>query len=490
MEIHIKGKDLLFLLTCLGLGILAEFSFFHGKIGLSYPVFITGFYLVLFLRFRLSFNHRRIGLLLMVAIWILAGGYLFYDNDFFHALNLLIIPILVFFHIVLITSTKRFRWSKPEFITLLTKKFQEGLQYNAAFCKWILKKSFKNMNEQTAHMLKRIFIGLMIGVPLLLLVIGLLMSADAIFQDAVLHIPEFILQLNFIEEALRIVAIILLTLLFFGIFQVLQVNEKPIEDSIIDRVKKRIRWDSVTAVTILVLLNTVYVLFVAIQFTYFFSEGLQDGLTYAEYARRGFFELIFVTLINWAILISFLKLVKEERKGMKLTLKVMYSFLIVMSGVMLISAFQRLSMYEAAYGFTVDRILAHAFMIYLIIIFAYTLIRVWMERLTLLHFYLIAGLTFYTGLNAMNIEQIIVDNNLDRYEDTGKIDIDYLNSLSYTGLNGLIELYEMEREYPELENILNDQLQQMEKQSKDSWQAFNFTRQEVTEKIRELDIGH
>jgi hypothetical protein len=65
-----------------------------------------------------------------------------------------------------------------------------------------------------------------------------------------------------------------------------------------------------------------------------------------------------------------------------------------------------------------------------------------------------------------------------------------LNSLSYTGLNGLIALYEMEPEYPELENILYDQLQQMERQSKVSWQAFNFTRQEVTEKMQELDIGY
>lgn len=490
MEIHIKQKDVLFLLACLGLGILAEISFFHGKIGLSYPVFITGFYLVLFLRFRLSFNHRRIGLLLMVAIWILAGGYLFYDNDFFHVLNLLIIPMLVFFHIVLITSLNRFRWSKPEFITVLATKFQEGIEYNAAFCKWVLKKIFTNMNQQTANTIKRILIGLMIGIPLLLLIIGLLMSADDVFQTVVLYIPEFIFKLHFMEEMLRVVVIILFTFLFFGIFQVLQVKSRAPRNSMIERVKKDIRWDSVTTVTILVLLNTVYVLFAAIQFAYFFGDGLQDGFTYSEYARKGFFELIFVTLINWAILISFLKLVKDERKGMKITLKVMYSLLIVVSGVMLFSAFQRLSMYEAAYGFTVDRILAHAFMILLIVIFIYTLIRVWMERLTLLHFYLIAGLIFYASLNVMNIEQIIVDNNLNRYENTGKIDIHYLNSLSYTGLNGLIALYEMEPEYPELENMLNKRKQQMESQPNGSWQAFNFTRQKVTEKMRELNIGY
>ncbi|MFC4024660.1 DUF4153 domain-containing protein [Oceanobacillus longus] len=489
MEIQVNQKDILFLLVCLGLGILTEISFFHGKIGLSYPVFITGFYFVLFLRFRLTFNHRRIGLLLMGAIWVLAGGYLFYDNEFFHQLNLLIIPILVFFHIVLITSPNEFRWSKPEFMTLLTMKFQEGMQYSSAFCKGIFKGIFKNMNEQETQTIKRILIGLVIGIPLLLMITGLLMSADAVFQDIVLRVPEFVLQFNFLEGTLRVAAVILFTLLFFSIFQVLQVT-KPAVNSIIDREKKKIRWDSVIAVTILSMLNAVYVLFAAIQFTYFFSDGLQGGFTYAEYARRGFFELVFVTLINWTILISFLKLVKDNRKGMKLTLKVMNSLLIVVSGVMLVSAYQRLNMYEAAYGFTLDRVLAHAFMIFLIVIFAYTLIRVWIERLTLLHFYIIVGLTFYTVLNAMNIEEIIVDNNLDRFEETGKIDVYYLNSLSYTGLNGLIALYEVEPEYPELENILINRKQQMERQPEGSWQSFNFTRQKVMEKLKELELGN
>src|SRR5690625_1780766 len=101
MKINITRKDWLFLIACIGLGILAELSFLHGRVGLSYLVFISGFYLVVFLRFRLSFNHRRIGLLFMVVIWILSGSYLFYDNQLFHNLNLLLFLILFFFFIVL-----------------------------------------------------------------------------------------------------------------------------------------------------------------------------------------------------------------------------------------------------------------------------------------------------------------------------------------------------------------------------------------------------
>src|SRR5690625_7713339 len=105
MKVNITKNDWLFLLACIGLGVLAEVSFLHGRIGLSYLVFISVFYLVVFLRFRLSFNHRRIGLLFMAVIWILSGSYLFYDNYFFYNFNLLLIFCLIFFHIFFMTST-------------------------------------------------------------------------------------------------------------------------------------------------------------------------------------------------------------------------------------------------------------------------------------------------------------------------------------------------------------------------------------------------
>lgn len=487
MDFQIRKHDGLFLLVCFGLGLLAEISFLHGRIGLSYLVFVAGFYLVIFLRFKLSFNHRRIGLLFMVAIWVLSGSYLMYDNSLFHNLNILIIPILVFSHIVLITSPNTFTWNTPHFISLLKSKWQKGRRYSFSFCYAMSKKIFKNTNKQAAQTLKRVIAGIVIGIPLLLLIIGLLMSADAVFEEVILRLPQFILRFNFLEGVFRFAFVVIVGLIFFGIIQVLQAKPKQM-DGLANEEKKKTHWDSVIAVTILVMLNAVYLLFAVIQFRYFFSSGLIVGFSYAEYARRGFFELILIMIINWTILTSFLKFVKVAGTRSRYTLNILYSLLIIVSGIMLTSAFIRLSMYEAAYGFTLDRILAHAFMIFLMIVFAYTLIRVWMERISLLHFYLIMGLIFYTMLNAINIEQIIVDKNMERYEQTGKIDIYYLNSLSYTGWNGLIELYKQEEDYPDLKEILLERQQWVENQTENGWQSFNFAKQRVTKRLKELDI--
>ena len=58
--------------------------------------------------------------------------------------------------------------------------------------------------------------------------------------------------------------------------------------------------------------------------------------------------------------------------------------LVLSSAVILSSAFLRLSMYEEAYGFTFIRVMAHSFMIFLVVIFMYTLLKIWIEKLSLI----------------------------------------------------------------------------------------------------------
>ncbi|MRH44180.1 DUF4173 domain-containing protein [Aquibacillus halophilus] len=489
MEIQVKSQDFWFLLVCLGLGILTELSFFHGTVGVSYLVFLTGFYIVFFIRFRLLvFTHRRIGLLLMMAIWILSASYLVYDNQLFYQLNFLVIPALILCHIVLITVPKQVKWYTPRFLQLVMEKLAGGIRFNSVFFSEIVKSLFKNMDEQTAHTIKRVALGLVIGLPLLGIVTILLMSADAVFQDLVVQIPRFIFQLNFGEQLFRIAIILFFLLVFFGIFQVLALaNSTKLYSEEVGNGTKQ--FDSIIALTILILLNGVYLLFTAIQFTYFFGGGLEEGYTFAEYARRGFFELMIVTMVNWTLLISFLTYVKESRRKFKFVLKVMYSIVIIVSGIMLTSAFQRLSMYEEAYGFTLDRILAHGFMVFLLVIFAYTMMRVWLEKLSLLHFYLLASLIFYTGLNVIPLERMIVNNNLERYQATDKIDVYYLNSLGATGVDGLITLYQKEPDFPNLKRILVERKEWAESiNQRNSWQSYNLHKQAVIEKLTKLNL--
>ncbi|GAA0423663.1 DUF4173 domain-containing protein [Virgibacillus sp. AGTR] len=482
-QINLRGVWLL--LVSLGLGIVAEVCFFHGKIGISYIVFIVALYMVIFLHFQFAFYHRRIGMLLMVVIWLLAGSYLYLDSILFYEINLVVIPLLIYCHLVLITTPDQYAWVSIEFVTILKEKCSQSVRYSLNACDELFKRVFKYNNKDMVIPIKPILIGLGIGIPLLLIVITLLMSADKVFQELVLRVPNFIMQMNLLKEFWRIAIVLLVAFFFFGLFRVLP--KKPSTREGITGPQEK-NWNGLTAVTILLMLLSVYLLFVCIQFSYFFGESLHSGYTFAEYARKGFFELIIVTLINWSILISFMRFVQNTSVKLNRMLKILYTLLIGLTSIMLISAYQRLSMYEEAYGYTLDRVLAHGFMIFLMVIFAYTLIRVWLTRLSLLHFYLIAGMIFYTGMNVINIEKLVTDKNLERYEETGKIDIYYLNTLSYSGWNGLLQLYTKEPNYHGLEELLIGRINQVQRNTEKSWQSFNFTRQKIEDKLDNLYV--
>ena len=485
MELKMKKIDWIFLLFCLLTGIVAEESFFRNQIGISYFVFIAIFYILFFWRFRsFSFSHQRLGYLVLIAIWLLAASYYLYDTTVFYGLNILVIPVLVIFHLALITSPKKIEWSNLLFFYYIGNHLVGGIRYSVQFINHISKLFIRSNNEKHLDVWKKILIGILISVPFLFIILNLLIEADTQFERLISTLPHLI---SFrAEYFIRLVIILIYTFGFFGFMQVLLQNKNPIVPK--KGAIKPIGMDGIITLTVLLLINLVYILFIAVQFKYFFSGTLEDGFTYAEYARRGFFELLFVTLINLSISIAVITLTKTVYGPLKKAICLAMTVLILSSGVLLVSAIMRISMYEDAYGFTFSRVLAHSFMIFLMVILAYTLVKIWLERLSLFHFYFIASLIYYVGINTANLDKIVVDKNMARFETTGKIDIHYLNSMSATGILGLMELYEKNPDVPGLEDRLKKSKAERGSMNRNSWQSHNLERDKVFEKLEQLDI--
>ncbi len=487
MDIQFKREDKLFLLLCIVVACLAEVSFLHGEVGISYPLFLFAFYGLFFWRFRKTkFTHMRIGTLLMVCIWILGLSYFYQSNVLFYITNGLFIPILVAYQLTLITNQQKIDWSRVNLIKQMQAKLVKSIKYNQQFISFLYKKTMKEGTGDTGSKAKSIVLGIIIAFPLLFIIILLLVSADSHFQAIFLRIPDWLYSVHIGEFLGRLVFIVLLSLLFFGFLNVLNLKQQQ-ELSPTLKEAGSVQFDSTIVATVLVLINGVYLLFTVVQFKYFFGSPLINDMTYASSARQGFAQLMVVTLINWSILLGIIKYVPAQVSTAKRLIQALLSLLIVFSGVMLTSAFMRLYMYEEAYGYTILRIIAHTIMLYLVVIFTYTLVKIWLERLALRHFYFITGLLFYTGLHIVQLDQLIVDKNISRYEETGKIDLYYLNQLSYTGLAGLIDIYEADPRPGELEQILFDQYEYM-RNSDYTWQSYNISRVEVFERLKNLNL--
>lgn len=484
MDLKMEKIDWPFLFMCLLIGIIAEEAFFTDQIGVSYFVFIALFYTLFFYRFRsFPFSHQRFGYLILIAIWLLAIGYYLYDITLFYVLNLLVIPTLVIFHLALITSPKKMEWSNLRFIFYTIIRLLDGIRYSFIIPNFMAKLLKQSSNKKHYVVWKKILIGVVISIPFLFIILNLLISADAQFERLLNNIPDLI---NIrVEYVFRFIIILIYTFGFFGFMQVLLKYTPIVKRS---ESLKPISMDGIISLTMLFLLDIVYVIFVAVQFKYFFSGTLEEGYTYAEYARRGFFELLFVTLINLSVITAVILLTKNVQGIVKRAIRMALTVLVLSSVVLLVSALMRMTMYEDAYGFTFTRVLVHSFMIFLMVILAYTFVKIWIEKLSLFHFYFIASLLFYAGMNIVGFDRLVVERNIDRFETTGKIDIHYLNNLSATGVLGLIELYEKDPNVPGLRDLLKERKAERENIKSKSWQSYNFTRNKASFKLGELDL--
>jgi uncharacterized protein DUF4153 len=150
------------------------------------------------------------------------------------------------------------------------------------------------------------------------------------------------------------------------------------------------------------------------------------GLTYAEYAREGFAQLLAAAALTLAVLAAAVRWARDDR-----LVRLLLAALSLLTLVVLASALKRLALYMDAYGFTGLRLTAQATILWLAAVFALVLIAgatrrtTWLPRATVA---LTAAAMLAFALS--NPERRVADHNIDRYEDTGRLDRRVLRSLS------------------------------------------------------------
>jgi len=348
-------------------------------------------------------------------------------------LNYLFVPLLLLIMISTLSDTNRADWGDIRFIADIFKRL---FPFIALF------RVKSNDSVKDKKVLFRVGIGLLVSIPLLFIIILLLSSADMVFRD--------LFYFNFSQLAKHILVVLVISLYSICFFWALA---KAIDGNVVSKYKK-INWrrflDPIVLITILGILNIVYCVFSVIQFRYLFSGVLPSEYTYAEYARRGFFELVVVSLINFIIILIavwFLKM--DENKTLKAA-RTLLTVLVCFTFIVLTSAFYRMVLYEQAYGFTYLRIFVQAFMVLLFLLFMLNTVFIWYERFPIIKACFIVTIVVYIALNFSNVDAIIARNNIKRYEKTGQIDMAYLKSLSYDSIQEISLLADDESKSEEI----------------------------------------
>jgi hypothetical protein len=223
----------------------------------------------------------------------------------------------------------------------------------------------------------------------------------------------------------------------------------------------------------------VFASFVVIQFVYLFGgERNIANFSYADYVHRGFAELVVVAVLTLGLALT-LNVVALRRTRRDTNLfRGLSTVLVLLTGVILVSAFQRLRLYELAYGFTTLRLAIYVFIVWLGVLFAgFTLSLYWTPvainvfSLTAL----IAVFGFVATLDVLNPDAFVTWQNLSK----GDIDPLYLSTLSEEAVPTLIKLVDADE--PGLRSIVRHTLylhQQSLRQYRDKndFREFNLGR--------------
>lgn len=165
------------------------------------------------------------------------------------------------------------------------------------------------------------------------------------------------------------------------------------------------------------------------------------GLTYAEYVHQGFGQLTVVTALTLMVIWAAARKARREDASDRLWLRLSLGLLCLQAMVVVGSALHRLSLYQDAYGLTRLRLLVDVFegwlglLLLAVLVAGATLRAAWFAR-----FALLSGACAIVGLAAINPDAWIAARNIDRYEESGRMDWSYLQQLSSDAVPAFDEL--------------------------------------------------
>jgi len=229
------------------------------------------------------------------------------------------------------------------------------------------------------------------------------------------------------------------------------------------------------------LVVALFAVFVAVQATVLF--GGRDhvlrtaNLTYAEYARSGFWQLLVVTALTLVVLAVAARVAARETAADRIWLRVLLGALAGLTLVIVASAMSRMWAYEQAYGFTRLRLLVSACELWLGVLFVLvlaagvTLKAPWLPRAVVA-----TGLLTLLGLAALNPDRFIAERNIAR---SAPLDIAYLSGLSADAAPALDRLPE-----PQRSCALRHIVEANQQRGADSWWQWNLGRWQADELLR------
>ncbi len=316
----------------------------------------------------------------------------------------------------------------------------------------------KSVNKK-GKVASKILIGLLISIPVVFVLMLMFSGADTMFHMCI----ERAIDLLDISPWRILSDVILTAVTMLYVMPLVVTLRSGYHSKYVERAVNR-PLDPIITTTVLFAASVIYLSFIAVQFAYLFANvsGLPKGF-YAEYCRRGFFELVFITVATTAVIALVCMFTTHNDKG-RLPAYTKAALLLISACdcVMVASSAYRLVIYVREYSMTVARFNAAVVIAFMAVCVIVMSLKIMFEKFKIsvvVGGALIVAMAFYS---VFNVDGFIARYNIDRYLNgtTDELDMSYikynLSSAVIPELNRLGELSSDEAVKEDAENAIMD----------------------------------
>lgn len=479
-----KANPNRFWITVIALGWAFDFLFWKKPFGINFAIYVTlclatGILLLRAGGLRLS---RGAGLLLLPIAFLAAMTFLRQEPMTIFLSVTMVLFLMGVFALTYLNGQWA-RYALLDYIFGYLRLFGSMIARPLGFVA-------ENRREQPSEGQKRashlwpILRGIVIALPVIAIFGSLLSSADPIFAKRLQDFIDLFKIQNLPEYIFRLVYILVFAYVLAGTYlHAAQKSQESVEEK--SYVPSFLGFtESAIVLSSVVIL---FVAFVIIQFQYFFGGQANihiEGYTFSEYARKGFGELVTVAFFSLLMLLGLGAVTRREAEVQRRVFSGLGIALVGLVIVMLVSAYQRLVLYEQAYGFSRLRTYTHVFMIWLgLLLIAVVFLEITRrERLAALAM-VTASLGFVISINLLNVDSFIVAQNIQR-ERRGvgvELDTQYFLGLSDDAVPALSAAFTDKTLPPHVNEKVGAALTCMRYEREQGareypWQSFHFSR--------------
>lgn len=397
-------------------GVIFTFCLYNNLSGITFPicVIISISFAILFMK-KIEFHLQKNSFLYIAGMVLLGLSTALTSSFFLHFFNMLGI-ILLFFVFMIHQFYNDINWNFPAYLKRIFILFGTIIEC-IPYPYWHGTKYInRNKDSKNNNTFIAIIIGILLSLVVLSVTLPLLLKSDLMFAKI---FGEILKHINFTTVfGVSFMGILGFTLCYAFFSALCKYNFPE------GRLRKLKYYNPIIGITFTGVISFVYFIYCMIQIMYLFigiHAGLPENVTYAQYARGGFWELLFVSFINFVMVLICMYIFSENT-----VLKIVLTFVSVCTFIMILSAAYRMRIYIGAYHLTFLRILVLWFLAVLIFIMGGVIVSIYKKRFPLFQYIVVVVSVFYITLSFLRPDTIVAKYNIQHMDEISCEDIFYL----------------------------------------------------------------